>query len=85
MAAMKTTEKRLCILGEDEIEALYGRPRFTHDERIQYFSLSPTEKAALEALHPLAEYLFQLRKIQRLPKLLRSLLHLGFQLTDKIL
>jgi Domain of unknown function (DUF4158) len=53
MATMKTTEKRLCILGEDEIEALYGRPRFTHDERIQYFSLSPTEKAALEELHSL--------------------------------
>lgn len=53
MATMKTTEKRLCILGEDEIEALYGRPRFTHDERIQYFSLSPTEEAALEELHSL--------------------------------
>ena len=26
-----TTPKRLRILGDDEIEALYGRPRFTDD------------------------------------------------------
>jgi hypothetical protein len=42
---------RLRILSNDEIEALYGRPRFTHDERVEYFSLSPAEKAALEQLH----------------------------------
>jgi TnpA family transposase len=45
------TPKRLRILGDDEIEALYGRPRFTDDERLEYFSLSATEKAILEQLH----------------------------------
>ena len=42
---------RPTILSNDEIEALYGRPRFTHEERVEYFSLSPAEKAALEQLH----------------------------------
>ena len=42
-----TTSRRLRILGEDEIEAIYGRPRFTHEERIEYFSLSQPEKALL--------------------------------------
>lgn len=46
-----TIQERLRILGNDEIEALYGRPRFTHGERMEYFTLSPTEKAALEQLH----------------------------------
>jgi Domain of unknown function (DUF4158) len=46
-----TTHKRLRILGDDEIEALYGRPRFTDDERLEYFLLSATERAVLEQLH----------------------------------
>ena len=45
-----TTQKRLSILGEDEIETLFGRPRFTHEERIQYFSLSQLEKDLLQGL-----------------------------------
>lgn len=45
-----TTQKRLSILGEDEIETLFGRPRFTHEERIQYFSLSQLEKELLQGL-----------------------------------
>lgn len=45
-----TTYKRLRILGDDEIEVLCGRPRFTDDERRAYFSLSATEKALLEQL-----------------------------------
>ena len=48
---MENTEKRLRILAEDEIEAIYGKPRFTHEERTQYFSLSSAEQAALEELH----------------------------------
>ena len=51
MAAAQHTEKRLRILGEEEIEALYGRPHFTAEDRLEYFSLSPTETAALEPLH----------------------------------
>ena len=46
-----TPQERLRILGDDEIDTLYGRPRFTHEERIQYFALSPTEEAALVPLH----------------------------------
>ncbi len=48
--AIPPTHKRLSILGEDEIEALYGRPRFTAEERMHYFSLSQPEKALLEEL-----------------------------------
>jgi hypothetical protein len=50
---MHSTEKRLRILSEDEREDLYERPHFTHEERIQYFSLSPREQALLEQLHSL--------------------------------
>jgi hypothetical protein len=42
--------KRLRILGADEIDALYGRPRFTPEERCHYFSLSQSEKALLQVL-----------------------------------
>jgi TnpA family transposase len=48
---MNTTGVRLKILGDDEIEALYGRPYFADDERLEYFALAPTEKAALAQLH----------------------------------
>jgi hypothetical protein len=40
------------------IEALYGRPRFTEEERVQYFSLSSTEKTVLEQFHPLKSRLY---------------------------
>ena len=45
--------KRLIVLEGDEVEALYGRPRFTHEERVEYFALAPKEKAALDQLHSL--------------------------------
>lgn len=51
MTAMRNTERRLRILTDDEIEAIYSIPRFRHEERTQYFSLSSTEKAVLEELH----------------------------------
>src|SRR5689334_23635504 len=44
---MEPRERRLRILGEYEIEALYALPHFSDDERPEYFSLSPTEKRAL--------------------------------------
>ena len=47
---LDTTQKRLSILGDDEIAALYSRPCFTHDERTQYFSLSQPEKEVLQDL-----------------------------------
>jgi Domain of unknown function (DUF4158) len=47
---MDNLGKRLIILSRDEIEALYGRPRFTQEERGEYFSLTPAETGALEQL-----------------------------------
>lgn len=44
-------QRRLRILGDDEIETIYGRPRFAPEERQEYFSLSPTELTAMEQLH----------------------------------
>jgi len=43
-------QKRLSILSDDEIEALYGRPHFTHEEQLQYFALFPAEKELLHEL-----------------------------------
>jgi TnpA family transposase len=40
-------QKRLGILGDDELDAIYGRPHFTHEERQNYFSLSLPEKELL--------------------------------------
>jgi hypothetical protein len=53
-----TTQKRLRVLGDDEIEALYGRPHFTDDERLEYFALSSTEKAILEQLHSIKSRIY---------------------------
>ena len=53
-----TTQKRLRVLGDDEIQALYGRPHFTDAERLEYFALSLTEKAALEQLHAIKSRLY---------------------------
>jgi hypothetical protein len=53
-----TTQKRLRILGDEEIQALYGRPHFTDDERLEYFALSPTEKAVLEQLHSIKSRIY---------------------------
>src|SRR6266446_973703 len=43
-----TTQRRLKILTADEIDALYGRPTFTPDERMYYFALSQPEQEALQ-------------------------------------
>ena len=43
-------KEHLKILSPAEIDALYGLPRFTQDEREQYFTLTPAERAALEGL-----------------------------------
>jgi hypothetical protein len=52
--ARPTTPKRLRILGDEDIEALYGRPRFTPDEQREYFACSPQDLTALEQFrsHP---------------------------------
>jgi len=45
-----TTPKRLRILDDGELEAMYGRPRFSADERIRSFTLTPAEHEALQLL-----------------------------------
>jgi hypothetical protein len=49
--AIPTASKRLRILGDEEIDALYGRPRFTPDERQEYFTFAPPELTALDEFH----------------------------------
>ncbi len=49
---------RLKILGGDEIDALYAHPRFTHEERVEHFALSPAEVATLEQLHSIKSKIF---------------------------
>jgi TnpA family transposase len=56
--AMDNPGKRLVILGLDEIDVLYGHPRFTQEERDEYFVLSAEEKAALGQLHSLKSKVF---------------------------
>lgn len=55
---MDNPGKRLIILSSAEIDALYGRPRFTQEERIEYFALSDSEKAALSQLHSFKSRVF---------------------------
>ena len=43
-------QKRLGILGDDELETIYGRPIFTHEDRCNYFFLSTPEKEMLQVL-----------------------------------
>lgn len=47
---LRPIQKRLRILGQDEIEALYGRPRFTPEERAEYFALAAPEIELLQSL-----------------------------------
>ncbi len=51
-------QKRLRILGEEELNALYGLPHFTPEERQEYFALSSTDLAALALLHSLKSRLY---------------------------
>ena len=44
-----TTQRRLKILTADDLDALYGRPTFTPEERRYYFALSPPEQEALQS------------------------------------
>jgi len=45
---------RITILEDAEIEELYGRPGFTHDERVHYFALTPEERAVADGHYSLA-------------------------------
>lgn len=56
-------QKRLHILGTEELDALYGLPRFTSEERQEYFALSPTDLAALAPLHSLKSRLYAILQL----------------------
>ena len=60
---VNTTQRRLRILGDNEIKAIYGIPHFTHEERLEYFSLSPTEKAVLEQLHSIKSRIYYILQL----------------------
>lgn len=53
-----TIQKRLRILGADEIEAIYGRPRLTPDEQGEYFSLSQPERELLQELRSIKSQVY---------------------------
>jgi hypothetical protein len=57
-AVINNPGKRLIILSREEIETLYGWPRFTQEERDDYFALSDQENAVLGQLHSLKSKLF---------------------------
>ena len=61
--AINTTQKRIRILSEDEIEAIYQRPHFTHEERTEYFSISPMEKAAIQQLHSIKSRIYYILQL----------------------
>ena len=44
---VNTTQKRIKILEDDEIAAIYSRPQFTDEEKESYFDLSQAEKELL--------------------------------------
>ena len=56
--SMEPRERRLRILGEDEIEAIYGLPRLNDEDRPECFALSPTEKEALHQLHSIKSQIY---------------------------
>jgi uncharacterized protein YdeI (YjbR/CyaY-like superfamily) len=47
---MPNNPKRLAILSQDEVQALFGLPSFSDDEREIYFSLDPDETLIFESL-----------------------------------
>jgi len=55
---MTAPDNRLGILKQDEVDALYGRPRFAQAERDEYFALSIQEKEALGQFHSLKSKVF---------------------------
>jgi len=61
--AKDTTQRRLRILGDDEIKAIYGTPHFTPEERTEYFSLSPVELAGFEQLHSIKSRIYYILQL----------------------
>jgi len=45
---------RIKILEDQEIEELYGRPQFNHEERTHFFGLTPEERTVADSHYNLA-------------------------------
>ena len=45
------TQKRLQILGDEEVEDLYGLPHLTPEEQAEHFTISEREATAIEGFH----------------------------------
>lgn len=61
-SAERPIQKRLQILDDAEIEALYGRPQFTPDDRLQFFTLTQPECDARACLRSLpSQFYFMLQ------------------------
>lgn len=58
-----STQKRLHILGDDEIANLYDLPHFTPEEQSEYFGLSPREIAAFEQLHSIKSRIYAILQL----------------------
>ena len=58
-----TLSKRLQILGDDEIENLYGLPHLTPEEQAEYFALSPQDIAAIKPLHGLKSQIYAILQL----------------------
>jgi hypothetical protein len=58
-----TTQRRLRILSDDEIQAIYRIPRFTPQERMEYFSLSPEELVVCEQLHSIQSRIYYILQL----------------------
>lgn len=60
MAEQRATpiSKRLQILGDDEIENLYGLPHFTPEEQNEYFALSTQETTIIGQLHSIKSRIY---------------------------
>ena len=60
---MTSTQKRLQILGLDEVESIYQRPNFTPEERDAYFSFTPLELATQKQFHSVKSRIYFLLQL----------------------
>jgi hypothetical protein len=51
---MATDSRRLSILTAQEVDDLYGLPRFTEDDRRLYFALSPAERDLVDSVYTIS-------------------------------
>jgi len=51
---MSTDSRRLSILTAQEVDDLYGLPRFTEEDRRLYFALSPSERDLVDGVYTIS-------------------------------